>query len=51
MNANVFKILKGVVGIASLALPFASSYFENKEMKELLAKEVAEALKKQDGGS
>ena len=51
MNPNVMKVLKTVVGIASLALPFASSYFENKEMKELIAKEVAEALKKQNGGS
>jgi ribosomal protein L7/L12 len=51
MNPKVFKILKAVVGVASLALPFASNYFENKDLKELVAKEVAEALKKQMGES
>lgn len=51
MNANVFKVLKSIVGVASLALPLASSYFEKKDLKELVAKEVAEALKKQVGGS
>lgn len=44
MTPNVMKVLKTVVGIASLALPFASSYFENKEMKDMIAKEVAKAL-------
>ena len=51
MNPKVFKVLKAVVGIAGLALPIASNYFENKDLKELVAKEVAEALKKQNGGS
>ena len=51
MNPTVFKVLKAAVGIASLALPFASNYFESKDLKELVAKEVAEALKKQNGGS
>lgn len=51
MNPNVFKALKVVVSIASLALPFAGKYFEDKELKELVAKEVAEALKKQMGES
>lgn len=51
MNPTVIKVLKTVVGIASFALPFASSYFDNKDLKEMVAKEVAEALKKQNGGS
>lgn len=51
MNPNVIKILKAVVGVASLALPFASNYFENKDLKELVAKEVAKELKKQTRGS
>lgn len=51
MNPNVFKVMKAVVGVASLALPFASNYFENKELKELVAKEVAKALEEQMKGS
>ena len=47
MNPTVFKVLKIVVGAASLALPVASGYFEHQEMKKLIAKEVAEALKNQ----
>lgn len=51
MSPTVIKVLKTVVGVASIALPFASNYFESKDLKELVAKEVAEALKKQNGGS
>ena len=51
MNPNVFKVLKAVVGVASLALPFASKYFEDQELKNLVAKEVAKALDEQMKGS
>lgn len=51
MNMKVFKVLKSIVGVASLALPLASGYFEKRDLKDLVAKEVAEALKKQMGES
>lgn len=51
MNPTVFKVLKAVVGVASLALPLASNYFENKDLKELVAKEVAEQFAKKVGES
>lgn len=51
MNPVVFKALKVTVGIISIALPFASKYFEDKDLKALVAKEVAEALKNQMGES
>ena len=51
MNPVVIKVAKAVVGVASLVVPLASGYFEKRDLKDLVAKEVAEALKKQMGES
>lgn len=44
MKPMIFKVLKGVVGVASLALPFVTGYFENRTLDDKIAKEVAKAL-------
>ena len=47
MNPTVVKVAKAAVGVASFVLPLVSNYFENRDLKELVAKEVAKALKDQ----
>jgi hypothetical protein len=51
MNPMVIKGLKILVGVASLALPVASNYFDKKDQAELIAKEVAKQLAEKMGES
>lgn len=56
MNTKlVMKIAEVAVKVAGFALPFAAGYFDNRDRKEIIRKEVAEqlaeALKQQKGES
>lgn len=51
MNPMVIKVAKVLVGVASLALPLATDYFDKRDLKDLVAKEVAEQLAKKVGES
>lgn len=47
MNPTVVKVAKTAVGVLSVVVPIASEYFGKQDMKKLVAKEVAKALKDQ----
>lgn len=44
MKINAGLILKGIVGVAGIAITVAEKVMADKEMKKQVAKEVAKAL-------
>lgn len=49
MKPNVFKIIKLVVPMASVAVTLAANYLDKKELDEKVTKMVAEAVSKSNG--
>lgn len=50
MNGTVLRIAKIVIGVASVGLSLATSYFADKELDAKVSTKVAEALAKATEG-
>lgn len=50
MNGTVLKVAKIVLGLASIGVTLATSYFADKELDAKVATKVAEALTKATEG-
>ena len=46
MNANLIKVAKIAVSVASIGVSIATSYFAERELDNKIAKKVAEQLAK-----